>query len=65
MDFEGMTGRVHFGKFGLRDSFTLDIVELSAEGLAQVSTQNSILHFMIRIMQLRYFCIMYEIHDAN
>ena len=50
MDFEGMTGRVHFGKFGLRDSFTLDIVELSAEGLAQVSTQSSTLHFMIRIM---------------
>ncbi|KAK3097411.1 hypothetical protein FSP39_009413 [Pinctada imbricata] len=33
MDFEGMTGRVHFGEFGLRNEFSLDIIDMTVNGL--------------------------------
>ena len=44
-----MTGRVHFGNLGIRDSFTLGIVELTRDGLHQVSVQCIMLHVMIRV----------------
>ena len=36
MDFEGLTGRIHFGKYGERSDFTLDITKLDKMGLKKV-----------------------------
>lgn len=36
MDFEGLTGRIHFGKYGERSDFTLDITKLDKTGLKKV-----------------------------
>lgn len=35
MDFEGLSGRIHFEN-GKRTDFTLDIVELTQQGLKKV-----------------------------
>nr|XP_022293547.1 glutamate receptor ionotropic, kainate 2-like [Crassostrea virginica]XP_022293548.1 glutamate receptor ionotropic, kainate 2-like [Crassostrea virginica] len=38
MDFEGLTGRIHFGKYGERSDFTLDITKLDKMGLKKIGT---------------------------
>lgn len=41
MDFEGLTGRIHFGKYGERSHFTLDITKLDKPGLRKIGTWHS------------------------
>lgn len=41
MDFEGLTGRIHFGKYGERSEFTLDITKLDKPGLKKIGTWDS------------------------
>ncbi|KAK3104863.1 hypothetical protein FSP39_011923 [Pinctada imbricata] len=42
IEFPGMTGKVHFGDFGLRDHFDLDILKLGQEGLEKIGVWTSI-----------------------
>lgn len=44
MDFEGLTGRIHFGKYGERSDFMLDITKLDKPGLRKVQIHNGHVH---------------------
>lgn len=44
MDFEGLTGRIHFGKYGERSDFMLDITKLDKPGLRKVQIHNDHVH---------------------